>query len=145
MILAGSMNAGRLLSEAGPLGVPARLLLVAKILDFSEWDDYTVTYTGQEIPPHTQSALENYLIRGYQPGGFLTACLTGDLYRAVQSADTANRSNLWAIVRWIMNYAPEGSWGSAEAMRAWTADKGGRRSQYREQCEKRKTWLSLVK
>ena len=116
-----------------------------KLVDFRFHDDYAVVHAGQDIPPHTQEALENYLIRGYMPGGFLTACLVGDLYRAVQSADTANRQMLWAIVRWIMHNAPEGSWGSAEAMRNWTADKNGCRTEFIEQCERKKVWLTLVK
>ena len=116
-----------------------------KLVDFRFHDDYAVVHAGQEVPEHTQQALENYLIRGYMPGGFLTACLVGDLYRAVQSADTANRQNLWVIVRWIMIYAPEGSWGSADAMRDWAADKNGCRTQYQKQCEKGKVWLTLVR
>jgi hypothetical protein len=116
-----------------------------QLIDFDQSQDSAVSYTGQSVPEHTQEALENYLIRGYQPGGFLTACLTGDLFRAVQSADTANRGMIYAIVLWIMHNAPEGSWGSAQAMRDWTADRDGRRTQYREQCEKSRTWLTLVK
>ena len=116
-----------------------------QLIDFDQSQDSAVSYTGQAVPEHTQEALENYLILGCPPGGFLTACLTGDLFRAVQSADTANRSMIYAIVRWIMINAPEGSWGSAQAMRDWTADRDGRRTQYREQCEKSRTWLTLVK
>jgi len=116
-----------------------------QLIDFDQSQDSAVSYTGQSVPEHTQEALENYLIRGYQPGGFLTACLTGDLFRAVQSADTANRGMIYAIVLWIMHNAPEGSWGSYPAVENWCADKGGRRTQYREQCEKSKTWLTLVK
>lgn len=118
---------------------------MARLIDFNAWDKYTVGYTGQEIPPHTQEALERYLINGYMPGGFLTACLSGDLFRAVQSADRANRANLWAIVHWIMIYAPEGSWGSDRATKDWVADEGGRRTKYREQRERETTWLTLVK
>jgi hypothetical protein len=117
---------------------------MAKLIDFDSKDDYAVAYSGQEVPKHTREALEHYLIHGYQPGGFLTACLTNDLYRAVSVADTANRQMIWAIVRWIMNSAPEGSWGSAEAVTDWILDRQGRRAQYREQCEKRNTWLTLV-
>jgi len=116
-----------------------------QLVDFDLRNDMAVAYTGQTVPEHTQEALENYLIQGYQPGGFLTACLTGDLFRAVQSADNANRQMLWCIVLWIMHNAPEGSWGSDQAMQAWIADRNGCRTQYREQCEKAKTWLTLVK
>lgn len=116
------------------------------LIDFdSIKKDASVAHSGQEIPKHTQETLENYFIRGYMPGGFLTACLVGDLYRAVATADTANRQMLWCIVRWIMNNAPDGSWGSAQAMRDWARDKNGHRTQFREQAEKSKVWLTLVK
>lgn len=118
---------------------------MSRLIDFDMPDDMTLAYTGQAVPEHTQEALEMYLIYGYWPGGFLTACLTGQLFPAVQSADTANRSMFYAIVRWIMHHAPEGSWGSAEAMQAWIDDRDSCRTRYREQCEKRKTWLTLVK
>ena len=116
-----------------------------QLVDFDLRNDMAVAYTGQAVPEHTQEALENYLIRGYQPGGFLTACLSGDLFRAMQSADHTNRNAIYAIVRWIMTSAPEGSWGSYPAVEDWCADKHGRRTQYREQCEKRLAWLTLVK
>lgn len=116
-----------------------------RLIDFDMQDDIALAYTGQAVPRHTQEALENYLILGYRPGGFLTACLTGQLFPAVQSADTANRSMLYAIVLWIMHHAPEGSWGSHKNMQAWIDDRDGCRTRYREQCEKRKTWLTLVK
>lgn len=104
-----------------------------------------IDFGTKQVPEHTQQALENYFIHGYQPGGFLTACLSGDLYRAVSTADTINRQALWHIVRWIMNHAPEGSWGSDEAMRGWTADRHGCRTLYRDQQAKARTWLTLVK
>jgi len=42
---------------------------------------------GGAIPEHMHDALENYLFRGWNPGGFLTAVLAGDLFNAVWKAD----------------------------------------------------------
>ena len=115
------------------------------LIDFDLQGDETAAYSGQEVPHHTRVAIENYLIHGFRPGGFLTSCLTGQLFLAVQSADSSNRIMLWCIVRWIMHHAPEGSWGSHEAMQAWIDDRNGCRTQYREQCERSRAWLTLVK
>ncbi len=93
-------------------------------------------YMGMEIPVHTQEALENYFMHGFSPGGFLTAVLVGDLYRAVNTADTANRRMLWAISHWVMVSAPDGSWGSYELVEDWCADKNGRRTAYVTEVEK---------
>lgn len=98
---------------------------------------------GQEIPKHTQDALEDYLIRGYPPGGFLTAILTNDLYRAVASADHANKTNITAITDWVLNYAPERSWGSPDMVQMWLDDEDNRRTKFSEATQKAYTWAAL--
>lgn len=100
-------------------------------------------YVGMEIPEHAQQSLEDYLIKGWSPGGFLTSCLAGDMWRAVRVADTGNRRMLWAIVTWIMDNAPEGSWGNYEAVEDWCNDKNGRRTVYAVACEKARVWEIL--
>lgn len=95
-----------------------------------KFDSSSLSYLDMEVPEHTREAIENYLVYGFQPGGFLTSVLTGDLYRAIQTADTANRRMLWAISKWIMDNAPCGSWGSPESFTAWVADTDGRRSRF---------------
>lgn len=100
-------------------------------------------YMGMEVPAHTQQSLEHYLVRGLHPGGFLESCLAGDMYRAVRVADTGNRQMLWAIVTWIMDNAPEGSWGSYDTVNNWCADQGGCRSSYAQTLEKALVWKIL--
>lgn len=77
---------------------------------------------GMSIPDHTRETLENYILRGWEPGGFVTAMLAMDMQRAIATADTANRQMMWTIGRWIMDNAPDGSWGSYPDVRAWTND-----------------------
>lgn len=100
-------------------------------------------WQGMSIPEHTADTLENYLLKGWEPGGFVTACLAGDLFRAVATADVENRKHLWAIVTWIRNYAPETSWGSYGAVDMWTADVGSRRTIWATSKEKEFTWRAL--
>ena len=109
------------------------MAVMDKMLDF---DTKMLSYVGMEIPDHTQEALEHYLLRGYEPGGFLTSMLAGDLYRAISVADTVNRQMMWAIGRWIINNAPRGSWGSYDSVSAWCDDADGRRTAYATEVER---------
>lgn len=100
-------------------------------------------YQGMYVPEHTRDTLQNYLLKGWEPGGFVTACLANDLSRAVATADHVNRQNLWAIVTWINNNAPEGSHGSYETVKMWVADVGSRRSIWAIKKEKEFIWNAL--
>lgn len=91
----------------------------------------------------TADAMENYLVHGYMPGGFLTAVLTNNLMGAVGSADHWNKERIPVIVGWIMNSLPHGSFGNDDFMRDWCRDKDGRRSEYVKYLEDRKTWNIL--
>lgn len=87
--------------------------------------------------------LENYLMYGLEPGGFLTSVLANDLVMAVGRADHWNQNNLPSIIIEILYKMPSISWGSYAAVKDWCADKDGRRTYYKEQKEKEFTWRSL--
>ena len=74
--------------------------------------------------------LENYLMRGFAPGGFTTAVLANDLYAAVARADHWNKPAIAEIVQAVVYFCPAHAVGSYEAVRAWCADEDGRRSKY---------------
>lgn len=95
------------------------------------------------VPMHTQESLENYLIHGYSPGGFLASVLTNNLYGAVARADHINKDSLVAITNWVVNHAPSMSWGSRELVDLWASDADGRRTAYSEPIMKAYTWKSL--
>lgn len=76
----------------------------------------TLDFTGYSIPPHTREALTNYIVNGWEPGSFLTAVLTNDLFGAVGRADYENRLALMEICRWIYCEAPSNCWGDREVM-----------------------------
>lgn len=104
------------------------------------------THFGQKITEfsvETKEAIENYLIHGYSPGGFMTAILTGDLYRAVGSADISNQKYLWNVAKWIALYAPPMSFGDRERVKNWIDDKDGVRSKFADPIKKAKTWEIL--
>lgn len=101
---------------------------------------YTDINTGNSI---LDESLENYLMRGYEPGGFLTSVLANDLQLAVGRADHWNKERLPEIVDEVVFKMPSLSIGSYEAVRDWCRDVDGRRSLYAEQKEKEYTWRSL--
>lgn len=95
------------------------------------------------IHNHTQDTLERYFVHGLPPGSFVEAVLVGDLYRAVARADAWNKKKLSAIVQWIAYNAPDGSYGSWEAVEAWLADSDGRRTRWLATREKEMAWETL--
>ena len=88
-------------------------------------------------------SLENYLMHGYQPGGFLTSVLANDLFMAVGRADDWNKSNLYRIVQEIQYKMNPIAYGSYAAVKEWCYDADGRRSAYAANKEKEYTWRVL--
>jgi len=73
------------------------------------------------IPENTRGSIMRYMEHGIQPGSFLTAVLSNDLYNATGRADRGNLAALPAIVRWFANKCP-GLYG-VENMREHIASK----------------------
>jgi hypothetical protein len=101
---------------------------------------YTDIDTGNN---YLDEALENYLMHGFMPGGFLTSVLANDLYLAVGRADHWNKDRLPEIVNEVLFRMPGISYGSYAAVKDWCKDKNGRRSAYATQKEKEYTWKVL--
>lgn len=101
---------------------------------------YTDINTGNNS---LDQSLENYLMHGFEPGGFLTSVLANDLQLAVGRADAWNKERLPEIVDEVVFKMPAISIGSYKAVQDWCKDVDGRRSRYAEQKEKEFTWQSL--
>lgn len=101
---------------------------------------YTDINTGND---YLDEALENYLMYGFQPGGFLTSVLANDLYLATGRADHWNKDRLPEIVKAILFRMPNMSYGSYAAVKDWCRDRDGRRSTYAHQKEKEFIWKAL--
>lgn len=96
--------------------------------------------TGNDI---LDESLENYLMYGISPGGFLTAVLTNNLYLAATRADHFNKSRIPEITQAIIYNMPAQSYGTASVVDEWIKDKDNRRSSYARFLEKQYTWNSL--
>lgn len=101
---------------------------------------YTDINTGNN---YLDESLENYLMYGFEPGGFLTSVLANDLYLAVGRADHWNKDRLPMIVDEVLHKMPSISWGSYQAVKDWCRDKDRRRTDYSERKEKEYTWRVL--
>ena len=92
-------------------------------LDRSELVDFEAglltDFSG--IPAYMHAPLREYLLAGKRPGGFVTAVLENDLMTAIGRADPDNLKSLQKYVRLLHNYLPVRSYGSKEAVEAWTA------------------------
>ena len=62
--------------------------------------------------PQTLQSIKDYVERGWQPGGFVTAVLENDLAGAIARADADNLRNLPAIVAFVYAEVPAICWGS---------------------------------
>lgn len=101
-------------------------------------------WDGYGIPPHTQGSIENYVMYGYSPGGFVTSVLENNFVLAVVRADHMNQQYLHDIGMWLMNSEVPGiCWGSPDAVRDWLDDKDNRRTDYSTHMEKKRMWAVL--
>ena len=71
------------------------------------------------IPDETIATFRRYFEHGIPPGSFCVAVLCNDLSGAVLRADQFNARAIGAIVCWLYNNAPAGSWGSEENYFSW--------------------------
>jgi hypothetical protein len=76
------------------------------------------TYYG-EVQGHILQSLDDYAEKGWEPGGFLVACLCNDLMGAVARADDRNVRVLRDIALYIHNELPSPCHGSPEHVAAW--------------------------
>ncbi len=74
-------------------------------------DGKPIDYSG--LPEHLQGGMRRYLEDGRPVGSFLRAVLSNDLCLAVLLCSDV--SQLPSIARWLVNDAPQGSFGSREA------------------------------
>jgi hypothetical protein len=59
------------------------------------------------IPTATLRALVRWVEEALPPGHFVTACLEGDMMKAVRHGDLSNLRALAAIAKWIYNRCPQ--------------------------------------
>jgi hypothetical protein len=68
-------------------------------------------------------AMQRYVEHGLEPGSFLMAMLSGDLYAAMGRADSQNIDNIGNWCKWIERNLPPTAYGDPRTVRAWCAAK----------------------
>ncbi len=77
----------------------------------------------------------NYLVYGFEPGGFFTSVFANDFAMAMQRSHPANSvEELKYLCGWILNACPEEAWGSYDRVRAWLRMDEKQRRQILEEC-----------
>ena len=86
------------------------------------------------VPHEWGCEIENYLVRGFPPGGFHTALFANDLFTA---ASKSHPANTWSDIRltcnWILKCGLPEAFGSYEKVTAWLKLTAEERQ---ERCEK---------
>lgn len=71
------------------------------------------------LPEYMWQGVEDYLMRGWEPGGFLTAVITNDLKGAFSRADMTNEHLIKEWVQFMYWHMPAISQGDRESMEFW--------------------------
>lgn len=81
------------------------------------------TYRGIALPDHLRESLDAYISTGRPTGGFLEACICNELTLAIARADDESLRAIPAVVGYLYNRAPMGSWGNRACMETWLEEK----------------------
>jgi hypothetical protein len=106
---------------------------------FSLWD------VQQEYSQH----VSDYLVQGWNPGGFYTAVFANDFMSAVIRSHPGNQiDTLKGLAGWISNTMPTAAWGSYDRVQTWLRMTDEDRRVVLEQAEliyttKEEMWLVL--
>ena len=78
------------------------------------------TFSKWEVPRDFADPMANYLVYGYQPGGFFTALLANDFFAAISHSHPSNTVEaLKCLVGWISDCMPSEGYGSHQAVSNW--------------------------
>jgi hypothetical protein len=73
----------------------------------------------EKIPHYMQGGIVSYVLRGVEPGDFLSAVIKGKLFDAASTADLTNQKLLSDYAKFFWNNTPSNCWGWEEVIYAW--------------------------
>ncbi len=76
------------------------------------------------VPQHMHEGVIRWIENGIYPGSFQRHIFENDFAQAVYHADQTNFNSMGRWACFLASYAPDGSWGSVEAMKAWHEHRG---------------------
>lgn len=75
------------------------------------------------LTDRAKRSIKEYVDEGKDPGGFLSAVFSNDLFGSVGRADILNQTLIHEYVRVIYTHTPMGCHGSKEKVKAWMKEK----------------------
>ena len=82
-----------------------------------------------------QDPLYNYLVHGFNPGGFFSNVLANDFVGAMSRCHPGNPVDaIKAVCVYLVNDMPESAWGSHQAVEQWLALESNERRAVLEDC-----------
>lgn len=80
------------------------------------------TFSKWDVPRDYADPVANYLIYGYEPGGFFTSVLANDFFAAISRSHPANTVEaLKCLVGWINDCMPPEAFGSYDVVADWVS------------------------
>jgi hypothetical protein len=76
------------------------------------------------LPSSLQGGIARYILQGIEPGHFLTAVISNDLFGAFGRADQNSVANMERLVKFFYNYAPSNCYRSPAHLEAWAKNGG---------------------
>ena len=107
------------------------------------------TFSKWDVPRDFADTMANYLIYGYEPGGFFTSVLANDFHSAISRSHPGNTIEaLKHLGGWILDCAPRECQGSYDVVARWLKmQPQARRTVLEEQgliyTEEKEVWMTL--
>jgi hypothetical protein len=92
------------------------------------------TFSKWDVPRDFADPMANYLVYGYEPGGFFTSVLANDFFAAIQSSHPANTVEAFkCLVGWIGDCMPTEAYNTYNQVSEWCRLPEGHRRAILEQ------------
>lgn len=95
------------------------------------------------LSDYVVKTLENYLLHGLRPGGFMYSVLANDFMGAALRADAWNRRMLADIADCILECVPPEAYGNYATVDAWIEDSDGRRTKFYNSWGRQYVWQQV--
>ena len=107
------------------------------------------TFSKWDVPKYFADPMANYLVHGYNPGGFFTSVLANDFHGAIARSHPANTVEALKLLGgWITDCAPREAHSSYDAVSNWCYLPPKSRRQILEEygliyTEEQEVWMTL--
>lgn len=86
------------------------------------------------VPKDFVEPMYNYLIHGFEPGGFFSGWYANDASSIVRSHPANTVEALKNLMKWMLNVMPSRAWGSHAKVGAWLQMEPTERRKILEEC-----------